>query len=614
METLKLFQFPKKDPTIEEPAARDDLYVFGPFQLDITKHTLTRSGAVLAMPPKCFDLLCMLVRSNGDVLDKDRLMRALWPGTFVEEANLSNLIALLRKTLGDSPGRSEFVQTVPKVGYRFAAPVKAARRAQDQSEVTLPDRTVSAIRIIVFPFRSDSGDADGGNLAFSLPEAISSSLAEINAFIVRSMQLALGFDPLRWDPRRVARETGVDYILAGTVARNDRGLCVSTQLIEAVQGTVLWSQKWDVDPAELLNVHQAVVHMVVRSLVRGAGGKSISALEAGIPRTPESYDAYLLANQLSLKRTLENMALARDLYIACLEKDPSFAPAWARLGRCYRFLEKFGCSDPAQTSQSAFQQAFALNPDLVLAHSLYTPIQADLGDALPATIRLLRSLESHPNSPELHVALVHACRYCGLLDASLAAHRRALELDPNVHTSVAHTYFALLDFERALFWYGGAREGLYLDALALVCSGRRQEAASLLWTRRDRFASMPHAVRSLEAYLKHDSAAGIKILREAELTEVLEPEIRFYLARQAAIFGEPDLANRLLSQSIESGYWSPYALQRDPWLNSLRTTEQFSWLRETVERRQEEARIAFLDMRGERLLRIATEDVRSRIR
>jgi eukaryotic-like serine/threonine-protein kinase len=613
METLKLFQVPKKDPAPAEPAAREDLYVFGPFQLDITQHSLARSGTTLAMPPKCFDLLCMLVRGNGDVLDKDSLMRALWPGTFVEEANLSNLIALLRKTLGDSPGRSEFIQTLPKVGYRFAAPVKAVRRAADQPEIAPPARAGSAIRIIVFPFRSDSGVPESENLGFALPEAISSSLAELNAFIVRSMQLALGFDPLKWDPRRVAKEAGVDYILAGTVATNDRGLRVSTQLIEAVQGTVVWSQKWDVDPVELMNVHQAVVHMVVRSLVRGAGDKGISALEAGIPRTPESYDAYLLANRLSLKRTPENMALARDLYIACLEKDPSFAPAWARLGRCYRILEKFGGSNAAESSQSAFQRAFALNPELVLAHSLYTPIQADLGEALPATIRLLHSLESHPNSPELYAALVHACRYCGLLDASLAAHRRALELDSNVQTSVAHTYFALLDFDRALFWYG-TREGLYLDALALACSGRNQEAASLLWTRRDRFASMPSAMRSLEAYLKNDSAGGIEILRGAELAETLEPEIRFYLARQAAKFGEADLGNRLLSQSIESGYWSPYALQRDSWLDSLRTTERFSRLRETAERRQEEARTAFLDAGGERLLCIPIDNARAPMR
>ncbi|HUH61482.1 MAG TPA: winged helix-turn-helix domain-containing protein [Terracidiphilus sp.] len=613
METLKLFQFPKKDPTPEEPAARDDLYVFGPFQLDITQHALARSGTILAMPPKCFDLLCMLVRSNGDVLDKDHLMRALWPGTFVEEANLSNLIALLRKTLGDSPGRSEFIQTIPKVGYRFAAQVRAARRAADQPEIAPPAHPGPGIRIIVFPFRSDSGVTERENLGFSLPEAISSSLAELNAFVVRSMQLALGFDPLKWDPRRVAREAGVDYILAGTIATKDRGLRVSAQLIEAVQGTVVWSQRWDVDPVELMNVHQAVVHVVVRSLVRGAGDKSLSALQVGIPRTAESYDAYLLANQLSLKRTPENMALARDLYIACLEKDSSFAPAWARLGRCYRILEKFGGSNAVQSSQSAFQRAFALNPDLVLAHSLYTPIQADLGDALPATIRLLHSLESHPNSPELYAALVHACRYCGLLDASLAAHRRAIELDPNVRTSVAHTYFALLDFERALFWYG-TREGLYLDALALACSGRKQEAASLLWTRRDRFASMPSAMRSLEAYLKDDPAGGIEILRTAESTEILEPEIRFYLARQAAKFGEPDLANRLLSQSIESGYWSPHALQHDPWLDSLRTTERFNRLRETAERRQEEACAAFLEAGGERLLCMPTDNVHSLMR
>lgn len=246
MESPKFFQFPRTQrahsDSIPPRESMTQRFAFGPFELDLERHLLTRSGTGLSLPPKCFDLLCMLVASDGGVLEKDRLMRELWPDTFVEEANLSNLVALLRKLLGDSPSKSQYIQTVPKVGYRFSIAVNTAVPANGGGQtgeapgapVLLP--RPAAIRIIVFPFRTQPGLNEWEHLGFSLPEAISSSLAEINAFTVRSMQLALSFDPIRWNPKTVARETEVDYILAGLVGPTGDGISVSVQLVEATDG------------------------------------------------------------------------------------------------------------------------------------------------------------------------------------------------------------------------------------------------------------------------------------------------------------------------------------------------------------------------------------------
>jgi hypothetical protein len=120
-----------------------------------------------------------------------------------------------------------------------------------------------------------------------------------------------------------------------------------------------------------------------------------------------------------------------------------------------------------------------LNPDLVTARAAYTTIESDAGHAEAAMVRLLGQASKHENNAEIFSALVHACRYCGLMDASLRAHERAIRLDPNIRTSVAHTCFALGDFARALYWYG-SNWGLYLDVLALASMGRREESAALL--------------------------------------------------------------------------------------------------------------------------------------
>ena len=104
-------------------------------------------------------------------------------------------------------------------------------------------------------------------------------------------------------------------------------------------------------------------------------------LSHDVPGSAKAYEFFLRANYLQRERTVENLVLVRDLYRACVEEDPNYAPAWARLGRCYRFLEKFGEAGPQnlELAQDAFHQAFALNPDLAIAHNLYTQIEADLG-------------------------------------------------------------------------------------------------------------------------------------------------------------------------------------------------------------------------------------------
>src|SRR5262249_1622947 len=142
-------------------------------------------------------------------------------------------------------------------------------------------------------------------------------------------------------------------------------------------------------------------------------------------------------------------AIARDLYVECVREEPAFAAAWARLGRCHRMTAKFHSAtlEAARASlahaEAAFRTAFQLDPDLPLAHHLYTAVETDSGRAEDAVLRLLRRIQDRRADPELYAGLVHACRYCGLLNESVAAHRIARQLDPHVATSVPPTYWML---------------------------------------------------------------------------------------------------------------------------------------------------------------------------
>src|SRR5215467_5869051 len=110
----------------------DGVFEFGDFRLDVQEKLLLRNGQPVPLPPKVFDTLVVLLRHNGHLLPKEQLIKEVWPDTFVEEVNLAVNVSTLRKVLGDSDGENTFIETVPKRGYRFVAPVKDLTGADDE--------------------------------------------------------------------------------------------------------------------------------------------------------------------------------------------------------------------------------------------------------------------------------------------------------------------------------------------------------------------------------------------------------------------------------------------------------------------------------------------------
>ncbi len=208
--------------------------------------------------------------------------------------------------------------------------------------------------------------------------------------------------------------------------------------------------------------------------------------EPGVAR--EIYEKFARAKELTLQRSLASVTLARDLYWICLAEDPTFAPAWAWLGRCCWFVGKFSGSASAdlELADAAFRRAFLIDPDLACAHQFYTPVEADMGEASRALVRLLTRIERSPGEPESFTGLVQVLRFCGLLRESIAAHERAIDLDPTATTSVPHTLFLNGDYAATIETYSG-RTGYYLDAAAWAALGDKVHACTLL---RDRLARM----------------------------------------------------------------------------------------------------------------------------
>jgi DNA-binding winged helix-turn-helix (wHTH) protein len=316
--------------------------------------------------------------------------------------------------------------------------------------------------------------------------------------------------------------------------------------------------------------------------------------EPGVARA--TYEKFARAKELTAQRSVESMCLARDMYWTCLAQDPGFAGAWAWLGRCCWFLNKFSSSSSAnlELAQAAFERAFALDPDLACAHQFYTFVQVDTGHADEAMVRVLGRLERHPGEPESFMSLVQVFRFRGLLQQSIEAHRRAAALDPAIITSVAHTLFLAGEYASAIETYSG-RAAYYLDAAAWAALGDRKRAIALLRERLDRMSLsrlMIALMGSLLALLEGRADEAVRLMETVDTTR--EPEILVYFARHYARLKLADSAVKALKQAEQSGFvCAPETLSSDAWLRALKKHPEFGSLLSTAESLVEQARSSF---------------------
>jgi non-specific serine/threonine protein kinase len=490
----------------------------------------------------------------------------------------------------------------PEGRHRDAAEMAHALRAAlafGDTNAAVQARAMT--RLIALPFRILRADAETDFLSFSLPDAITSSLSALESLVVRSSLLASRFAKEPVDLKAVAEQAEVDVILTGSLLRAGDRLRVNAQLLEAPSGTLVWTHSSELAVHDVFQVQDEIIGRVIGSLPFSLSAREERMLRHDVPSNAAAYEFYLRANQLGTRR--DRIALARDLYLECVGQDAGYAPAWARLAHCHRVMGKWGEETEANLAQAeaAFQRALSLNPDLPLAHNLYTHLEAERGRAEEAMVRLLGRAAARPNDPELFAGLVYVCRYCGLLEVSASAHDRARRLDPNVHTTVMHTYLWMGEYQLAID--NSTDDVLYVDALALACLGREEEAAALLRSveERDVLPLLRAVVVSVRALMEGKRAESLEALQQMS-ERVSDPEALFYVGRQLAYAGERLSALRALERAVQDGFFCYPAFMGDPWLDSLRSDPEFNAIVGIARERHTHAREAFLRAGGKALL------------
>ncbi len=461
--------------------------------------------------------------------------------------------------------------------------------------------TKSMKRLVVLPFRVLRADPETDFLAFSLPDAIAASLAGLSSLVVRSSLAAARFAEPGLDLREIAKQVDVDTVLTGTLLRAGAQLRLTTQLVEAPSGTLIWSKASQVELRDVFQLQDTLVKGVVESLALPLTAGERQQLAHHAPANATAYDLYLRANEAG--KGFSGFSEAIGLYEQCVALDPGYAPAWARLGRARWLVGKFSqTKEKLAEGRSAIERALELNPDLPLAHNLYTNIQVDQGQAMDAMRRLLRRLRSSKTDPELFAGLTHATRYCGLLQASLEADRQARRLDPNIRTTVTHTYFAMCDYQRS-FEVASADFG-YFTPLRLAMVGRVEEAIALLKEKEpsvlEQLGKM--FMNSLRALLEGNREASLQAIDERFVTAIRDPEGEYYIARQLAYLSDTGRAVRLLHSAVEGGYFCYPQMIADPWLDPIRGDAEFKRILHRAQERHQEAVEVFRSEGGPGLL------------
>ena len=584
--------------------------------------SLTRSGAIFGTPGYMAPELI-----TGDPVDARTDLFAVGAILFEMLAGRPafggrTAIAVVNATLTEQPpalAGSPAVAAVDRVIRRALSKNPEGRPASTQAMADelnavrsvgghdAPAMARTLTRVVVLPFRVLRPDPEIDFLAFSLPDAITTSLAGMGSLIVRSSATAAKFAGEAPDIKVLAAEADVDRVVMGTLLRSGDQLRAATQLVEAPDGTLLTSHTVQSPLGDLFRMQDDIARRVVESLALPLTGERVSP-SPDAPHNPRAYELYLRANGLA--RTYDGMPSARALYEQCLELDPDFAPAWARLGRCHRIIGKY--IDPAPDSdrraEDAFVRAIALNPRLSLAHKFYANLEADTGRAREGLVRLLTEATRHGNDAELFAGLVHACRYAGLFDESMAAHTEAKRLDPTIGTSFLQTLLMKRAIDQLVDHTtdrvpGGGDDGIRVIGLGFA--GRRDEARHVL-------AHLAQVVPTetfkmwrlhLDAWLDGrvaDMLSTLQIFMPLKIFD--DPEAIFQEGWMFCDVGEHQRGLEFLQRAVARGYFPAETLTTWPQFDALRNDAAFKALLADAEAGRELARAAFQQAGGERLL------------
>jgi DNA-binding winged helix-turn-helix (wHTH) protein/tetratricopeptide (TPR) repeat protein len=506
------------------PSRPQVAYKFGGFVLNPADKQLLREGKTVALPPKVFDTLLLLVESQARLVQKDDFLKRVWPDSFVEEVALAHCISHLRKALRDGTQGYTFIETVPKRGYRFVAAVEVVPAASHEAS--------DPVRLAVLPFENLGAGSEREYLADGFTEETILALGRIDpehlSVVGRTSMMA--YRHTTKSLADIGRELDAAYLIESSVRAEGERLRIMSKLIRARDQVQIWSASYDSEPSSILEFQCKLSTAIAEQIRLRLSPEHLTTLARRQTRHAEAYDLYLRGRYFWSQRSPQTTRRAVEFYTRATQIDPQYALAWSGLTDAYAGSPINGDAPPlevwprardaaahavgsdpnlaeAQTSlgivnffldwdwlaaEKAFRRAVALDPTYCLAHRTLGIALSHMrrGEQAQSAVRCARELE--PLNPSHHALSAQVAFNARDYSQAVQFARQATVVDPEswigylqlgqAQQQLGDTDLALDALQTAGRFSGGNSKVLALRGYLLATLGRTDEAREILNT------------------------------------------------------------------------------------------------------------------------------------
>jgi TolB-like protein/Tfp pilus assembly protein PilF len=399
---------------------------FGIFELDTRAAELRRKGSKVRLQRQSFEILLLLIEHPGELVTRKEIRERLWPaGNFVDfEHSLNTAMMKLRQALAEGSGAPFYIETIPRLGYRFIAPVRDPSR----------DST-SFQSIAVLPLENLSGEPQQEYFADGMTEELITQLAQLGFSRVISRTSVMRYKHAGVALPKIAEELQVQAVVEGSVQRAGDRVRITAQLIDAVNDRHLWAAKYDRDFQDILALQAEIASAIAESVCVKVGHQSRE--RAAIrPIRPEAYDNFLKGNYFRAQRSPIALQKAKEHYSQSVACEPEWAPPYAYLAGTYFLLNIVEVLPPSEAyphAKTAAERAIQLDVGLAEAHAALGAIKARYEwNCAGADKEFQLALSLNPNSANTRLTysaslLIQTGRFHDALNQVNAA----MSLDPN---------------------------------------------------------------------------------------------------------------------------------------------------------------------------------------
>lgn len=615
------------------------LLQFGPFRLDPRERVLLREGHPVPLTPKAFETLVALIENHGHLMDKDELLKRVWPDTFVEEATVAKNVSTLRQVLGDTGDVSQFIETVPKRGYRFIAEVQridvtpdapaparetagqvaASRTAWRAGFVVLlaalvlvswwgwrewaaPPQKLPAKRIAlaVLPFSNLTDEATDDYLSDGLTEDMISRLGRLapERLAVIARTTSMQYKQTTKNAAEIGRELNVDYVVEGSVRQEGERVRINAQLIETRNQTHVWAENYDRDLKQVLPLQREVTEAIAGQIQLWlAPVDRVGARRAEAERIvePEAHEYYLKGRHFWNKRSPEGIRKSIEYFQKAIEIEPAYARAWAAMADSYALQNEYGgipSEEPFLRARAAAARALEIDPGIAEAYTTQALVRAVFDwDWAGAEPDFRRAIALNPNYPTARHWFAYGPLFAtGRLAEAREQLEEARKLDPfstSISAAIGQTFYLERNYGSALEWFQKAlgltpkpNFGVYFHiALAYSQQGKHAEAIEAV---REGMRLSPSADGGEHlAYMlarAGRSEEARKSLAMIEKQFAVHHASPYIFAAALAALGEKEKAVEWLERSRKERTTRLAQLALEPMFDPLRTDPRFATL------------------------------------